>query len=136
MLLRCSLALLSLLAFTAMSFVPAPTATNSGGWELLGSRKVNYALDRDEIDVTALEGRFTALKVVVRGAPLNMHKMVVEYGNGERDELEVRHNFGKGTDSRIIDLAGNRRIIRKVIFWYDTDNSGRRRATLNLWGKH
>lgn len=110
-------------------------AQRRGSWEVLGSKKVNYRLDRDEITVGASEGGvFTKLKLGVTAGSLNMHKMVVVYGNGERDEIPLRHNFSGRSTSRVIDLEGNRRIIKKVIFWYDSDSTSRRRATLTVAG--
>ena len=109
-------------------------AQRRGSWEVLGSKKVNYRLDRDEITVGASEGVFTKLKLGVTAGSFNMHKMVVVYGNGERDEIPLRHNFSGRSTSRVIDLEGNRRIIKKVIFWYDSDSTSRRRATLTVAG--
>lgn len=106
-----------------------------GDWEVLGSKKVNFGLDRDVFDVGIGEGVFTRLKIGVRSGSLNMHKMVVVYGNGERDEIPLRHNFNGRSTSRVIDLEGNRRVIKEVIFWYDSDNDNARRATLVLAGK-
>ncbi|MFQ5448041.1 MAG: hypothetical protein ACE5FF_14030 [Saprospiraceae bacterium] len=105
-------------------------------WEKLGQRKVNYALDRDEIMVTAREGRFTALKFKVRKGGINMHKMVVHYRNGGKQEIELRNRIPAGGESRVINLKGNKRIITKVVFWYDTKNFSMRRGTLELWGRH
>ncbi|MBO6518118.1 MAG: DUF2541 family protein [Bacteroidia bacterium] len=106
------------------------------GWEHLGSKKVNFGLDKDVITITAAEGKFTKLKLKVSGGNLNMHKMVVVYGNGTRDNINVKHNFTKGDVTRTIDLNGNRRVVQKVIFWYDTKNRSRRKATLHLFGRH
>jgi len=126
------------LALSAATYVlsaftnPAPLAAN---WELLGSRKVNYKLDRDVISVTKKEGTFTALKIKVRKGGINLHRMTVQFGNGETQELEVRENIREGGETRAIDLPGNTRIIEKVTFWYDTKNRSDRRAVVDLLGK-
>ncbi len=105
-------------------------------WEKLGTKKVDYKLDRDVIKVGARDGAFTKLKIGVTNGALNMHKMVVVYKNGQRDEISIRQNFTKKSDSRIIDLKGNKRIINEVIFWYDTKNKSDRRAKIHVFGKH
>lgn len=133
-------ALLSIctLLLLAVSF-SAFTSTDAAfppKWELLGSRKVNYTLDRDEILVTAKEGAFSALKIVVKKGGLSLHRVAVHFGNGEVEELEVRENIPADGESRVMDLPGNKRIIKKVVFWYDTKNYADQRATLNLWGRH
>lgn len=104
-------------------------------WVDLGSRKVNFGLDRDVIEVTYAEGTFTAIKLEVTDGSLNMHRCVVHFKNGTSQEVELRHNFGKGSESRIIDLNGNKRFISKIEFWYDSKNAQMRRATLTVWGR-
>ncbi len=105
-------------------------------WERLGSRVVNYGLDKDDIIVGAHEGAFTKLRVVVRGGALNMHKMVVHYMNGTKQEIPLRHNFSKASGSRVIDLAGNKRLIKKITFVYDTKNLARAKAKIHVFGRH
>lgn len=131
----------ALVALVSMSFkmaeMPAaPVNSDQDPWEMLGMRKVNYGLDRDEIVVTRAEGVFTALQIRVKGSPINMHKVVVHFGNGETQEFELRENFRAGSISRVLDLPGNRRIIRKVVFLYDTKNLAGRKAVVQLWGRH
>ncbi len=112
------------------------TTTNIGTWEHLGSRTVNYRLDKDVIKVTAREGGFKKLKIKVTGGSLNMHKMIVQYGNGKKDVIQLRHNFSRRSSTRIIDLNGGKRIIRDITFIYDTKNLSRKRAKVHVFGKH
>lgn len=131
-----SIFLISILALTSGNYTHSGAQDDGARWERLGSRKVNFGLDRDVIRVTAKEGTFTKLKFKVTGGNLNMHRIVVVYGNGARDEIEVRHKFRRGSATRIVDLRGNKRVIRKITFWYDTKNLSRRRATLHVFGRH
>lgn len=108
----------------------------SAKWEKLGSRKVNYRLERDVIPVTLAERTFTKLKIAVTGGAINMHKMVVTYGNGETQEITLCHKFRRGSSSRVIDLQGRRRIIRSINVWYDTRNLARKRAAFHVFGRH
>ncbi|WP_298316435.1 DUF2541 family protein [uncultured Aquimarina sp.] len=110
--------------------------SNIKKWEHLGSRTVNYTLDRDVIKVTARDGAFKKLKVKVTNGSLNMHRIVVEYGNGENQVIQVRKNFKKGGATRLIDLKGNKRIIRDITFFYDTKNLSKNRAKIHVFGKH
>jgi hypothetical protein len=109
---------------------------NQVRWEKLGQRKVNFKVDKDEIGVGRFEGFFDALRLKVKKGPINMHKMVVHFHNGETREIELRDNFTAGSESRIIDLPGNRRIIDKVVFWYDTKDFANSKAIVELWGRH
>ncbi|MBK8877480.1 MAG: hypothetical protein IPN74_02690 [Haliscomenobacter sp.] len=86
--------------------------------------------------VTGYEGRFTALKFRVEKGGINMHKVAIHYGNGDVQEIETRNDIPAGGESRLINLPGNRRVIRKVVFWYDTKNYAGQKATVELWGRH
>lgn len=136
---KVSMFLAALASLCAMSFqtTNAPTSNeNARPWELLGVKTVNYGLDRDEIKVTAHEGVFTAIQVKVKRSPLNMQKLVIHYGNGETEDIDLRNNFAAGSESRVIDLPGNKRVIQKIVFWYDTKNLARGKAVVQVWGRH
>lgn len=122
------MAVLSLLAFTGIS--------QGGEWQKLGSRIVDYKVERDVIPVGAREGGFTKLKVAVKGGAINMHKMIVSYSNGTSETIALRHNFGPNGDSRIIDIAGGKRFIQKITFFYDTKNLARNKAIVSIYGRH
>ncbi|MBC7935509.1 MAG: DUF2541 family protein [Rhizobacter sp.] len=121
-------ALLFMVAATTMSF-------NFAGWRSLGTKTVNYKIDHDVLDVQLRDGRFKQLRFVVKGGSLNMHRCVVHFENGGQQEVELRHNFDKRSFSRIVDLKGNSRIIERISFWYDTQNSSNNRAKLSVLGK-
>jgi hypothetical protein len=127
------LALLSAALIICLSSFIAPQQNK---WEKLGERKVNMGLDHDRIVVGASDGFFKKLKIRVRNSGINLHKMVVHYGNGEKQELEVREEIQKGGESRVIDIKGNRRVILSVDFWYDTKGLINDKAIVELWGRH
>jgi len=104
-------------------------------WVTLGSRKVNFGLDKDVIEVAYREGTFTAIKLEVTDGALNMHRCTIHFENGTQQEVELRHTFTKGSESRVIDLNGNRRFIKKIVFWYDSKNLQLNRATLTVFGR-
>lgn len=106
-------------------------------WEKLGQRRVNYRLDRDEILVTAREGRFTSLRLKAEIAPINIRRCVVHFANGTTQSFQFAGGgLAAGQVSRNLDLPGNRRVITKVVFWYDTRNRANRRGRVELWGRH
>lgn len=112
------------------------TTTTPPRWEKLGERLVNYGLDRDEILVTAREGSFNAIKLMVRRSGINIQRCVVHFGNGSTQEVDLRASIPGGGESRVIDINGGQRVIQKVVFWYDTKNFANDRAVLELWGRH
>lgn len=121
-------------AFLFISFVGH--SQTRGKWEKLGVRTVNYKLDKDDIHVGAKEGGFTKLKLVVTGGSLNMHRMVVTYMNGTKEQIQLRHNFKKGSGSRIIDLKGGKRVIKNIRFFYDTKNLTKSKAKVIVFGRN
>lgn len=106
------------------------------GWELLGSKKVGFIADRDTIHVGRREGRFRAIELRVRNAPIHMMDLKVVYANGEPDDLPVRSEIRAGGETRAIDLRGRNRAIHEVQLVYRTRPSFRGLATVEVWGLH
>ncbi|MFT5778466.1 MAG: hypothetical protein ACI837_001422 [Crocinitomicaceae bacterium] len=121
-------------AFLLASF--SSEAQSKTKWEKLATRSVNYRVDFDIMPIGAKEGGFTKLRVAVTGGALNMHRMVVTYMNGTKEEIELRHNFAKGSTSRVIDIRGGKRLIKNIKFIYDTKNLARSKAKIHVFGRH
>jgi hypothetical protein len=100
----------------------------------LGEREVNGKLDKDVIVVGAEDGTFTGIQVKVEGSGLVMHEIKVTFANGETFEPKTKLVFDKDTSTRMIDLPGNKRIIKKVEFKYGNLPGGGK-ARVELWGK-
>lgn len=128
------IALLALIV--PMFLIGMVDAQAQGRWEFLGKRAVNYGLDRDVIPVTWRDGAFDGIKIEVKGGALNMRKCVVHFENGGKQEIDLRHNFDRGSDSRVVDLRGNNRLVEKIEFWYDTKNAARNKAVVFVYGRH
>ncbi|MCA8916390.1 MAG: hypothetical protein KDB90_13350 [Planctomycetes bacterium] len=107
---------------------------SSEGYQLLGTRVVSFGTDRDTIEVTAAEGRFTAIVIGVADAELEMWDIKVDFRNDETLSPDVRANFDEKSRSRVIDLPGEARVIKKVTFFYKSKiRDGK--ATVKLYGK-
>lgn len=130
---RLVLILMSSLLLMSVSDISAQKRVR---WELLGSRKVDFRLDRDVIPVTWREGAFDAIRIVVKDGALNMHRCIIHFENGEKQEVALRHQFRRGSASRLINLPGNKRLIEKIEFWYDTKNFSSEKATVFVYGRH
>lgn len=125
------ISLVTIIGLMLMSF----TVSTSQNWTKLGQKKVNFSADRDVILVGVKDGRFTKLKMVVKGAPITIHKTIVHFGNGTSQTINTRHNFGRNSASRTLDLTGNKRIIKKIVMYHDTKNRARNRATVAVFGR-
>lgn len=105
-------------------------------WVLLGERIVTDRADHDTIEVSASRGAFTALKFEVRGHAVDFRKVTIKFGNGDDQNVELRDSIPAGGATRVIDIPGSERIIRKIDFWYDAKTFGRGgRATVRALGR-
>ena len=105
------------------------------GWEMLGRQEVDFKNDHDWIDVGRKEGRFKQLEIKVQGAPVEINKMVVTFGNNETFSPELRHRFDENSTSRVIDLPGDRRTIKKIDFNYRSINRREGKATVAVYAR-
>jgi len=113
---------------------PRPSAP--GTWTLIGSTVADYSVDHDSIIVKGRHDNFRRILFKVTEAPLNMHRLVVTYDNGEPDEIRVPQKIKKGGESGEIDLRGaGTRSIRRIDFWYDTRGASHDRAEVTVFGK-
>jgi hypothetical protein len=127
---------LRLPAVLVATLVLAACASTPGdGWVLLGERTVNDRAETDEILVGPGRGTFDALRLEVRRVPIRFYDMKVHYGNGSVQDVDLRDVISAGGHSRVIDLRGDERAIRRVTFRYEARSPGRRRAVIRLWGR-
>ncbi len=124
-----------LMTLLTLTFVPDNVLAHVAPWRLLGKRAVTYRLDKDVIHVGPGSGTYRKLKIQVTGGSLNMHNMVVHYMNGTKQTVALKHNFHRGSSTRVIDLHAGKRLIKSVTFWYDTKNHSKRKATVRVFGR-
>jgi hypothetical protein len=96
-------------------------------------------LTRAENDVDVL--RFAPCRADVREVQLRVRKsnaeinaVWVQFGNGERQTLEVRNRIRKGQDSRWIDLKGGERCIQSIGVIGDSEGS-KRQARIAIYAR-
>lgn len=105
------------------------------GWTHMGSAKVHGHADHDEIIVTALQGDFSAIKLFVENEGIHFERVVVHFGNGGKEEVALRDFIPAGGESRVIDLPGRDRVIRKVSFYYKSNAASKKKAKVVLYGR-
>jgi hypothetical protein len=130
--------LIGFFVYTTASAAPAPkvakAAVTGPNWVLLGSRTVNHGVDHDEIIVTARKGVYTGLRMHVKRAGIRLLTVRVVFGNGEEQKFAVNKVFTAGSYTGKLDLPGNKRIIRKVVFNYKTVAHRKVKAVIDLFG--
>jgi hypothetical protein len=106
------------------------------GWTKLGERWVNYGAggDVDVVEVGAVEGTFSRMMIAVEHSAVELHDVVVVFGDGNTFSPAMKLRFGRGAASRVIDLPGGSRVIRRVEFRYRNLPRGGR-AQVELWAK-
>lgn len=111
----------------------APLQAYAASWVTLGSRTVNLINDHDTIRVGAMSGVFSKIRLSVTGNAVFMRDLHVTFGNGTGADIPVRFMFLPGTASRVIDLPGVARFIRRIDMTYTRIPLGGR-ATVTVQG--
>jgi len=124
---------LMLLALFLVAACFTPAHARRGRMVYLGDAHVDGAIDHDSIKVGRDDGTYRAIQLRVSGGAVNFDRVIVRYGNGTMEEMQVRNRIPDGGRTRIIDLPGDRRIIQSVDIWYSKD-SWTRRPTVGLYG--
>lgn len=132
---------IALIAFTSLSaFSNSQAGKNlnsvNQSWEKLGSRVVTMTADHDEIVVTATEGVYTAIQLRILKAPIHLLNINIIFGNGDNENIVFDKLFTAGSETRVVDLVGNKRIIKKVNLNYKSAPTQKGRAVVSLWGRH
>jgi hypothetical protein len=126
---------LTLVSLMLLAAYMAGAAQSPDRWDLLGQREVDFRNDHDQIDVGRSEGRYRQSEVRVKNAPIEVSNMVVTFGNGETFKPKLRHKFAEGSGSRIIDLPGERRTIKRIDFNYKSINRREGKGTVEVRGR-
>jgi len=94
-----------------------------GQWVDLGSARINGQVDHDTIQARD-KGTFRAIQIRVRGSSVHFVRIIVRYGNGQREQIDVRSVIQAGSSSRTIELPGARRVIDKIDLFYEKASWG------------
>ena len=105
-------------------------------WDYLGESNVDGRVDHDTIKIGSGAGMYRAIQLKVSGGPVEFAKVIVHFGNGTSEPLELRERIPAGGKTRVIDLPGARRVIQSVEFFYAKGNHASARPKVRLFGKH
>jgi len=125
--------LIPLFAIALVLYV-APSA-DAASWVYLGQAHVDGQHDHDNIEVGKAAGRYRFLQIRVQNAPIEFDHIVVHYGNGEPETLQVRDVIRAGGHSRAIPLQGDR-FVKSFELWYSKANPASGKPELQLFGQH
>lgn len=134
-------AMLSLLAAIVMALSPASAQRRSGSdqWVKLGDQTVGFGTDRDVIEVGREDGRFRAVKLIIRRNDVFLRDLRVTYRNGEAEDLAVNQRIRAGGETGALQLSPGRRgdgarVIQRIDLVYQSRPGFRGEAIAELWG--
>ena len=103
-------------------------------WNLSGEKKVSFLVDRDVIHVTGNDN-YRQIKLKIKDGPVHILDMDVHFENGDKFDVAIKQKFANGGESRVIDLPGGSRNIKKIEFWYETRGFAKGRGRVQVWGR-
>jgi hypothetical protein len=108
-------------AIAAAAFMlTGPLSARAENWELLGEKRVGFIADHDVIEVGRGEGRFRKIKIVAHDNDVDLERLRIVYGDGEPEVIDSEIRIHRGGESRVFDLTGYARSIRRIELWYHT----------------
>lgn len=112
----------------------AVIASDKDGWHKMAETMVNFDREKDEILILGAD-RFASIRFKVTDAPVQLIRIEVYYENGEQQNIDVNASISQDKESKVIDLNGGERSLKKVVFYYKTlPNSADKKAQMELWG--
>src|SRR5688572_16423790 len=122
------------LACTSYGQKPAVVTDNEPGWQKIGETIASFKMQNESIVVLGAD-EFSAIKIKVTDAPLNIERLQVFYESGDMEEIDLKSNLSAGGESRKITLKHPDRDIQKVAFTYKTAaNANGDKAGVELYG--
>jgi hypothetical protein len=116
-------------------FLFAATSVHAqDGWRFIADKIVAFGVDHDVIVTGNTNDDFRKLKLRVTDGPLKMYDMKVYFDNGDVQDVSIRFRIPQGGESRVIDLDGGLRHIKRIEFWYETKGFRKGRARVAVWG--
>ena len=104
------------------------------GWRFIADKTVAFGVDHDVIVTGNTNDDFRKLKLRVTDGPLKMYDMKIYFDNGAVQDVSIRFHIPQGGESRVIDLDGGLRHIKRIEFWYETKGFRKGRSRVAVWG--
>lgn len=113
---------------------PEVILNDKEGWHKISETTVNFKSDKDEILVMGAD-KFKSLKFKVTQGAIDLQDLEVYYAEGDKEDIQVRTPIKENSESRVIDLKGSERELKKVVFIYRTlKGSSTDKAHVELFG--
>ena len=100
-------------------------------WVRLASQQVEGTHQTTRIDLVKLQGRYKAIRLVMRRGNAVLNRILVGYGNGQIHYEDRPINLKAGERTRPIDARDENRFLDHVEIVVETSNKG---AVVEIWG--
>jgi hypothetical protein len=121
---------------TSFTTTKTSNANKPGDWFFLEDKKVGFGVDHDVIHFGNWKDDVNKIKLKITDGPLKMYNMKIHFDNGTTQDVSMRLRFAQGSESRVIDLDGGLRHLKKIEFWYETKGFLRGKSRVAVWGKN
>jgi hypothetical protein len=115
---------------------PSMPVFDSKGWTMLGEQSVDGRRDKDTIKVSKYAGQFDQLTMVVLDSDLELRDFVIKFGDNDKEKWSpnFKQVFKEGQRTRVIDLPGKDRVIKKIDLSY-ANIAGGGKAKVQIWAR-
>lgn len=120
-----------LLLFVAAA---ATAVSAQADWKKIGEKDVDFKIDHDTVTANGND-RVREIHVRVVNAPVKFKRVVINYKDGQKQELEYLEDVQVGQESRSITIEGDGHIIKSIDLWYETDSLGGKKAKVTVYGR-
>jgi hypothetical protein len=130
--------LTAVLLISAFSFTTSFTVSKNNTaapWKFIGDKNVAFAVDHDVIHCGNVNDDFRQIKLKVTDGPLKIYDMKVHFDNDDVQDISIRNQIRQGGESRVIDLTGGLRHLKKIEFWYETKGFLKGKSRVAVWGR-
>jgi len=114
-------------------FVTGATAASAQNWRKLGQKDVNFSLDHDTINASG-KGHIREIHMSVKYAPVKLRRVVINFKDGTRQEVEYLEDLTIGKDSRSITIQTGH-VINTIDLWYETTEMAGKKAKITVYGR-
>ena len=123
-----------MLSMLVLAGAVAANAQGGGDWKRLGEKDVSFGIDHDRISANG-HGAIRELHFVVKNNPIRFTKIVINYKNGEHQDVDYAEELVLDKESRAITVEGSGRKISSIDVWYSTDAMNGKHAKLTVYGR-
>jgi hypothetical protein len=101
----------------------ARSGGGAGGFEELDAQRIELRNERFVLSMGRGEGRTSAIRVRVDGAPLYIRRLEIVYGRDRTQDVRIAETIEPGAETRVIDLEGDLRTAREIVVVTRPDTS-------------